>query len=168
MGETYTGGILEEELLGRIESEGEVSLKNLKKYIKYRQAIDLVKKIQPKDSDPSDPEPYFASDLFAELAEDLELEDYGNLRYYTAVGSRMDFFHGVDAFFEWELDDGRIVQATVDLTMNSEKEDYKADLVIQVKDDDLDLENNRVAYRDFVVSEAKKIASILRIRRDHI
>lgn len=167
MGEVYTGGILEEELLGKIENENEVGLKNLKEYIKYQQAIDLVKKIQPADSDPSDPEPYFASDLFAGLAEDLEIEDYGQLRYYTAVGSRMDFFHGVDAFFEWELDDGRVIRVTIDLTKNSEKDEYKADLVIQVNDDNLDLEDNKAAYKDFVALEANN-GDIFRMRRDQI
>lgn len=166
MGEVYTGGMLEEEMLGKTESKLEKYKLDLKEYITYNDAIEIVKRIQPKDSDPTDPDPYFARDLHATLAENLELEDYSDLEYYTAVKSRLDFLHGVDAFFEWKLPDGRILRVTLDITKNREKKEHKADVVSWVDEEDLDLDDHKEQYLAFVESEAHKLGIVLRERRD--
>lgn len=166
MGEVYTGGMLEEEMLGKIESKEEEELLDIRDYIEYEDAIDIVKSIQPKESDPTDPDPYFASDLHTMLAENLELEDYSDLEYYTAVSSRFDFFHGVDAFFEWKLPGGRVIMATFDVTKNREKLLHKADVITQVDEEDLDMEEHKAQYLAFVEDQAHRLGIILRNRRD--
>lgn len=52
------------------------------------------------------------------------------VRFYTAVGTPLDVYHGVDAFFE---QGGRI--ATVDVSLR-EKEMGKADVLLHVAMDD--------------------------------
>lgn len=168
MGEVYTGGMLEEEMLGKIESKQEKELLDIRDYIEYEDAIEIVKSIQPKDSDPTDPDPYFARDLHAMLAENLELEDYSDLEYYTAVKSRFDFFHGVDAFFEWKLPDGRVIRTTLDLTKNREKLLHKANVIIQVNEEDLDLDEHKEQYLAFVEFQAQRLGVALKERRDEV
>ena len=79
--------------------------------------------------DPSDPEPRFASDLHASVALALGLDDWSTLKFFTAVGSALDHFHGVDCFFVFK---GKIV--TIDVTVNSEKLIGKADMVLNISD----------------------------------
>ncbi len=112
-----TGTEVEEEVIGHalVSWNGQ--------YVPFHQSLRAVKSHQPWD--PSDPEPRFASDLHASVALALGLDDWSGLEFYTAVGSPLDFFHGVDCFFCFK---GKIV--TIDLTINSSKQVAKADLVV--------------------------------------
>lgn len=112
-----TGTEVEEEVVGRalVSWNGQ--------YVPFHQSLRLVKAHQPWE--PTDPEPRFASDLHATVAEALKLENYNELEFYTAVGSPLDFYHGVDCFFCFK---GMIV--TIDLTIDSSKQEAKADLVV--------------------------------------
>jgi len=92
-------------------------------YRPYREAMDEVRRFQP--GDPSDPECRFANDFHAMVALELGLEDWSELKFYTAVGSPLDFYHGVDGFFEFC---GKVV--TIDGTTNPEKLDAKANYVV--------------------------------------
>lgn len=78
-----------------------------------------------EEYNPSEPATAFADDLFSTLAEKLNLEDWSDLRYYSAVGSRLDY-SGVDAFFELEAEDEngerRLYRVPFDLTIKSEAE----------------------------------------------
>lgn len=51
------------------------------------------------------------------------------VRFYTAVGSALDFYYGIDAFIEFN---GQIV--TIDLTMNDEKVCGRADVIVHKND----------------------------------
>jgi hypothetical protein len=113
----YTGKLLEEEILGRCLHVGE-------SYLSYRKSMEAVKNSQPWDT--SDPDTRVASDLHAHVAIALGLEDWTQLQLFTAVGSSLDRFHRVDAFFEFN---GHVV--TFDLTMNPHKDEYHADLILQ-------------------------------------
>ncbi len=64
------------------------------------------------------------------VALEREFERRGmKVPFYTAVGSSLDFHHGVDGFFEFN---GVVV--TVDVTINPTKEVAKADLVVHPDD----------------------------------
>ena len=117
----FTGGEIEEEVIGHalVSWDGN--------YVPFNRSMMVVKAHQPWD--PSDPEPRFASDLHASVALALNLDDWSELRFYTAVGSPLDFFHGIDCFFEFR---GLIV--TIDLTVDPKKLVGKADLVLNVSD----------------------------------
>ncbi len=166
MGEVYTGKIAETEMLGKTEREKSLKIS----YLPYRSAMALVRQTQPGTSDsnykfgPSDPEPYFANDLHASIAELLELDNYDQLRYYTAVGSELDRYHGVDAFFDYFLEDpDHSVTITLDLTLNPHKEEYKADVVLQASEEDLDLKGNKKGYSRLVEESANKIANAIKL-----
>jgi len=92
-------------------------------YRPYREAMDEVRRFQP--GDPSDPKCRFANDLHALVALGLDLENWSELKFYTAVGTALDVYHGVDGFFEFR---GKV--ATIDGTVNPEKLDGKADVVV--------------------------------------
>jgi hypothetical protein len=98
-------------------------------------SLELVKKYQPIDKsdprkkrvDPTNPEAPLLRDLRIEMIDSMELTDEqaDKLKLYTAVGSPMDLFHGVDAIIDY---DGKIV--TMDLTLKPSDEGKKADVVV--------------------------------------
>src|SRR3990167_10601589 len=120
----YTGRLFEEEVLLRCHF-------SWKGYVPFRESVRLVEANQPWD--PADPSTRGASDLHTQVAMALELEDWGELRLFSALKTPLDVFHGIDAFFEWR---GRVV--TLDLTSNQKKDEYKADLMIRPEDSDDD------------------------------
>ncbi len=116
----YTGRLFEEEVVGRC-------LWNCADYVPFRKAMTIVKNFQPWD--PTDPSSPVMNDFHALLCEALGLEDYSLIGIYTAVGSPLDLFHGIDVFVEWNN-----VFVTIDLTINSKKDEYKADIILHEED----------------------------------
>lgn len=121
----YTGRLFEEEVLGTLHI-----VWSRERYVPFVEALRLAKVNQSWD--PSDPSLRVANDLHAEVALALGLDDWRELRLFSAVNSPLDFFHGVDGWFEFR---GRVV--TMDVTVNRRKLSAKADLVI--RPDDLEL-----------------------------
>ena len=148
MEKSYTGRFLETDMFGeRFVGEGNVE------YKKYEAAIEDVKNDYP--GNPSDPRPSFANDLHAEVVEALGLDDkYDEVQFYTAVGSSLDRYHGVDAFFEYN--GGRV---TLDVTKNPAKAGgYKADLMIGEEE---------FEYPSRRKEKAKEIADELKYQSTH-
>lgn len=113
----YTGHLFEEEVFGRCRAKANG-------YIPYRQALAEVEANQPWD--PTDPGTRFANDLHAEVASALGLDDWTGLRFFTAIGSALDRYHGIDAFFRFG-----IAIVTLDVTLNDAKRNgYKADIIV--------------------------------------
>lgn len=104
-----TGHFFEEEVLGRCTA-------TCGAYLPLREAMVLVRKSQPASKRPA------MQRLEAEMSKVLGRP----VVFYTAVGSVLDAFHGIDGFFELA---GQVV--TIDLTINSAKCTGKADLVLQ-------------------------------------
>lgn len=109
--EPYIGGRdgaeFEWDLFGSVDTKNPKYQAELKKatkptgFVFYRDALSLAKKFQP--GDPKNPERGFARDLRIEILDELGLTDEKNmdrLEFYTAVGSPLDQWHGIDAFFE--------------------------------------------------------------------
>ena len=117
----YTGRMLEADVLVSCRKD-----EGWDKYMKFNEALNWVKDHQPPRWDPTDPETRIANDLHALVAEELGLDDYLGLLFYTAVGSPLDRFHGIDGFFECG---GKRV--TIDVTQNPNKTTYKADYVVR-------------------------------------
>ncbi len=111
----YTGHLFEEEVIGRcrVTHNG---------HMRWREAMELVRKNQPAAL------PITARRLRNRVAERIG-DTVGTLKFFTAVGTPLDFFHGVDGFFEFK---GVVV--TIDVTMNPHKDSGKADIIVQ-KDD---------------------------------
>lgn len=152
-----TGGIIESQVFGGIVKIN----KETPDYRKFSEALSYVKTLQPFE-DPSDPDPQFANDLHASIAEILGIEDYTKLKFYTAVSksphkkTSFDFHHGVDAFFEYETDEGKIKLVTMDVTTR-EKEYYKAHILIQVPPEGLDPKEDREEYLELINQSAEAI-----------
>lgn len=118
----YTGRLFEEEVLGALHitwSRG--------RFVPFVEALRLAQINQSWD--PSDPNLRVANDLHAEVALALGLDDWRELRLFSAVNSPLDFFHGVDGWFEFR---GRVV--TMDVTTNPHKLSAKADFIIRPED----------------------------------
>ena len=99
-------------------------------YMPFRGAMNLARRLAAWD--PIDPEPRQASDLHAYVCESLDV-GVDEVRFYSALGTVLDTFHGVDGWFEWR---GRVV--TIDLTANEHKDRCRADVMIRPEhlDDD--------------------------------
>ena len=152
----YTGAILEQEVFNKIEKKKYPH--DMENYVNYKVSIKIAKDAQPYE-DPSDPDPQFANDLHATVAELLKLEDYSSLRLYTAVGSHLDVYHSVDAFFELDTDNG-IITVTLDVTKNISKgEEHRADVVFQMPPDGLDpkLEEDKEQYKEKIDEVSQRV-----------
>ena len=100
-------------------------------YVKYEPALDLVRKYGKQD--PLNPAKPFSKELRQAVIEELGLEtteEMDRVRFYSAVGTPADRFHGVDGWIEYDTPDGRRLVVTVDVTKNPNKESWKADVII--------------------------------------
>jgi hypothetical protein len=127
------GDVFQTEVLGRCKAP-------FKGHMQWREAAEQVRKHQPAKK--------------TQIVEALEREFEQNglpVVFYTAVGSALDYFHGVDGYFEF-----RGVVVTIDVTINSEKTSAKADLVVHPDD----LKNIRVLAarigREFVTKMQRR------------
>jgi len=77
----------------------------------------------------TDPEG-ICSDLFYYVAEALKLDSMSDLQVFPAFQTPFDVWHGVDLFFIYK---NRIV--TVDLTVNPNKDSYKANVIVNPETD---------------------------------
>lgn len=130
---------VEHALLGSVQEQ-----KNDGEYIPFAEAVAKAKEKQPNPFDRSK----IIKDLRLKIAERC-LDKEEAVKFYTAVGTALDVYHGVDAFFE---QGGRRV--TVDVSMR-EKESYKADVLLIV---DMDEEGNVVVSPDEIEQVSKDIA----------
>ncbi|HCU31255.1 MAG: hypothetical protein UX09_C0007G0003 [Candidatus Uhrbacteria bacterium GW2011_GWE2_45_35] len=107
-----------------------------KGFVPYDQAVSLIREFYP--GDPTNPEKDLTNDLMIELREEFGIdEDDGlgdRMKFYSAIKTPLDFFHGVDGWFEFENPGGRKVIISVDVTSNIkltlEDEKNKADIII--------------------------------------
>lgn len=155
------GKLVENNMLGSTRRDMEMN--NPDEYQRYDDAMNFVRENQK--GDPTDPSAWFANDLHATVAEKIGLKDYSRLKFYTAVGSKLDQFHGIDAVIELQLDEEdptAVAQVTLDLTMNPNKTDYKADVIIQVPQGGIDRADTG-EYPEFLQLNADEIAGMLKI-----
>ena len=87
-------------------------------YLSFKDAIEYTKEHQPSIFDRSE----WIKDLRARISEKCTDKDTP-VKFYTAVGTPLDIYHGVDAFFE---QGGRI--ATVDVSLHEKEQ--KADVLL--------------------------------------
>lgn len=94
----------------------------------YSELIKMIKKSQPLGWNPFDPGTKIANDLHWHIAQALRV-DCKEVGLYTTLGIVMDL-DGVDLLVEAEAG---IV--TIDITVNSEKKEYRADFIFNVNND---------------------------------
>lgn len=135
--EMYSGRMYEADLLGDFKPTKEFvaklrAIRTETGYVERGKILDLIRR-HPSE-DPTNPGKPFAYELRLATAEAMGLEDDADLdrlKFYTAVGTPADVFHGIDAWIEFESKRGNdSVIVTLDATKNPNKEEAKADLVI--------------------------------------
>lgn len=138
------GGLIENEILGEVSKLKYFEMcPGIDEYVPYKDALDFVKNNQGFRK-PESPTKFFPKDVMAMLRTDTTLKEVlgdAKYRYYTAVGSHLDRYHGVDAFFECTCGEGDrtfILRVTLDVTTNPSKDKYKADLIVQLPRDGID------------------------------
>lgn len=117
----HTGHLFEHQVLGPClwQEDG---------YLPFKKALEQVKRSQ--SGEPHRPSSRIARTLHRQVALALGVGEWNELSFYTAVGSPLDYYHGIDAFLEWQ---GCMV--TIDVTMNPDKTSGKADLIFHDGDD---------------------------------
>lgn len=115
--------------------------------------------------DPTEPQKEIARDLRLEVIDVLELseDESERLKFYTAVDTPLDEYHGVDAWIEYETPEGERVIVTLDITLNPEKlaNGGKADVLIgHISSPQL----NESEYLDEINEYAQKIVHVIRNR----
>ena len=135
------GGIIENELFSEVKKRGYFeNHPGLDAYVNFRDSERFVKENQPW-ADPHRPNKFFPLSLIKLLETDSSLPKNGTISFYTAVGSHLDRWHGIDGFFEYSYEeDGHMkrVVATTDVTTNPHKDSHKADIIISVPKDGID------------------------------
>ncbi|MDD4819185.1 MAG: hypothetical protein PHH27_03375, partial [Candidatus Colwellbacteria bacterium] len=90
--------------------------------IEIEDQFKIVEESQGEDFEPSEPKTKFAYDLHATIAEKLNLDNFEDLEYYTAVGTHLDNC-GVDAFFKFKYQDEKgeekFIRVCFDITINT-------------------------------------------------
>lgn len=154
-----TGGMVEKELFGQsgYESTEHLDFSDYK-YITRGTSFNVLKGMQPFE--PTDPEPDFANTVHYYVYEGLGL-DAENVKFYTAVKSPLDKFHGIDGWFEIDKD-GRLRRVTVDITMNDHKDEYKADVVFLIPNGGLDRKVDKEQFIEYSNSLAEKVIEFLK------
>lgn len=135
-GDFYTGKMNERDVFGSflpsqkfLDAYRAVAKKN--GYVGYEAALDLVRNHGIQD--PLNPDKPFANELRLAVIEALGLEtekDMDRVKFFTAVETPADQFHGIDGWIEYETEDGRRIVVTVDVTKNPNKDAWKADVII--------------------------------------
>jgi len=121
----HTGHIWEWEVLGSVKF-------NITKifYLSYKKSIQQVKELVNSIHYPvTDPPMRIGEDLHAHVFDILSV-DADDVKFYPAVGTSLDIFHGVDFFMEY---DNKI--CTIDLSLRN-KRHFKADVLFH-EDDNL-------------------------------
>ena len=93
-------------------------------YMSYKDAVSHAKKNQPSEFKPETQK--FANGIY-EALKHQGLPEGVPVKFYTAVGTPLDIYHGTDALFEIAGQD-----ITIDVTINPEKVEAKADVVVQL------------------------------------
>jgi hypothetical protein len=150
------GKLVESELLGETKKEMVIfnQLHETETYMKYNEAFNFAKKHQR--GDPFNPKRFFPKSIRDALKneEALSIEDESQLGFYTALNSPLDRYHGVDAFIEYRNGEKTVV-VTIDVTMNSSKDRYKADVILAIPSGGLDPSDEN--YGDYISHYVRQI-----------
>lgn len=127
-------------------------------FLRFADALATVKKLQPENLDSQDPWLPFPNKVFCAITEKLEIS-WKNLRYFTCVHfGELDYRRGIDAIFEWTLEDGQTITVSLDLKLDPNRKS-KADVVVIWPKEGLDpsLPEDREEHKRLVEETAEEI-----------
>ena len=127
-------------------------------------ALKIAKESQPRNR------AELADDLYNVIGEELGLEDRDDeedlvdLKYYTAVNSKLDMSFGIDCFFTYTHTDKETgkkqeVIVSIDVTTNPDKVNYKSDLLLRFREDSAEKRSN---WSQLVLEYGKIVADKFR------
>jgi hypothetical protein len=122
------GRIFEQEFLGFTLPDEYNLFFHSEQYLSFEDSLNKVMITQPVGFNPSDPTEGCNHDFFNAVRFFLPVGK-DELRYYIAVGTEMDFWHGIDSVFVW-----RDLVVTIDITADPEKKEHKSDFLIRPSD----------------------------------
>lgn len=166
-----SGRIYEHNLFGEVKTDSPSYKEEIRKckpdssgYIPFKCALEVVKKFQP--GDPVNPSHEFANTIRIAVIDELGIEDpeqMEKIRFYTAVGSPLDHWHGVDAFIEVDFGNGKKEISTFNSSLRQDRavEDIKADILVGSLPDP---EESEKEYWKKIEEIAKKAAEKIRPR----
>lgn len=105
-------------------------------YLKYHDAVAHVlnNPLGYQKTETHDPPSAWLNDVHFRITQLLGLKDWSCLKVYSALGTALDQYHGVDLLVRYtEPETGRMVDVTVDFTLNTKKDSYKADVIVSDK-----------------------------------
>lgn len=158
-----TGGMAEDSILGLVvNAMGFQDFKAKGVYMKFREALNFVKSHQP--AAPTNPEKRFARDLRSAVAQILNAKNEA-LKFFTAVGSPLDFYHGVDGFITYQHPTCGEIFATMDVKTYQPEQGCKANVLIVYPSDDLDIDHNAQdlqAWNKIIETAARELVAVIR------
>ena len=135
---------------------------NERGYVNFIQAMTLVREHGNPKVDATDPSKPLARELRIAVIDELGLEDkdQDRIKFFSAVGTALDHFHGVDGWIEFQPEEGPPVIVTLDVTLNTKKLEHKADIIIsEVPDPDEDEKAfEDLVYQTYAPQVAKRLA----------
>ena len=127
----YTGRLFEYEFCGKVV-DAVVGSPRYKAWVKAAEEVACTFTQDPEANpckwDVTDPDG-LCSDLFYYVATALGV-DMADLSVYPCFGTSFDYHHGIDLFFKFEE-----CLCTVDLTINPNKDSYKAEVMVTPETD---------------------------------
>lgn len=125
-------------------------------YLPFQGAAELVRMAQ--EGDARNPKKRFMKDLRNAVAKKLQLSltSAQSLTIYSAIGTPLDIYHGVDAFVELKDEKELTRRVTMDATINAEKikeERTKSDVLIGEVPDSIEHEKEYLAFVDCVADQ---------------
>lgn len=178
--ENFIGGRegteFEWDIFGTANTKNQEYQKEIKKVAKsngfvfFRDAMKLTKEYQP--GDPRNPGRPFARDLRIEVIDQLGLteeKDMDRIKFYTAIGTPLDRWHGIDGFFEIEQEQGPPILITLDATTITAEEkirrgqEIKADIVVSEKEVNISDEEK---LPEKISGIAEEVIKILEAKRE--
>jgi hypothetical protein len=145
------GKIIEGEMFGK--SKGFKGKEDM--YLPYDDSVFIVKKCQPS---PESIKP-FAQALRNKLLEKFNMaHDDEKIKFFTAVDSPLDLFHGVDGFIELKVGLTTYLRVTYDITANPQKNTCSADILIDVPESGLEINTKEFEQKvEKIATETREI-----------
>lgn len=169
IGEVDTGSREYQKELFKLQEEA-AQKGSARNHIPYEKAVELAKKFQPFD--PTHPNKPFARDVRVSLL-DLMIgkgliteseEDQDRIKFYTAVKTPLDLFHGVDAFIEFKDRNGKKYLTSFDLTLNPHKQEHRSDIIVTELPDPK-LEEEKIKYLATIEQYAQKAMGCIEMKK---
>lgn len=128
---------------------------NMNSYMDPQECIKFITEHYPPDRAIL-PETKVCRDLYDYVAEGLKMDSENieflekHLRFYNSLNTSLDFYNGVDGFFEYIDPQGRHIYCALDTTQNPYKQEYKADVKIMGFPDFRKAPNDYLKWLDFI------------------